>query len=109
MNGLCGHCHRVQRLLYGDTVAPHLIPVGWADCPGGYEVSERVVEQASGPESTVVGSVTETEMVTLLAATMIENGWTLRDGEFVVQPVTAALTLVRAMMLGSTVDDSEQG
>jgi len=112
MNGVCVNCRQVQRL-HGGMVPPHLIPSVWVDCEGGEKPPERLTEESTAPESTVVGTVSEVEMITLLAAAMIESGWTVLDGPLglrpsVVLPVTAAQTLVRAMLLGSAVDDPEK-
>lgn len=112
MNGVCDDCGQVQRLC-GGVVAPHLVPSVWIECPGGERPPVRATEETPAPESMVVGTVSETEMVTLLAAAMIENEWTVLDGPLglrpsVVLPVTAARALVRAMLLGSAVDDPEK-
>ena len=92
-----------------DGLVPHLAPATrWVDCRSGPPVT--LTDREPAPETTEVGSVTEAEMINLLAAAMIERGWTVVVPVGVapmtpMTPTAAATELVRAMLLGAVSTD----
>jgi hypothetical protein len=99
MNGVCPHCRRTQRL-YDGMVVPHLAAATrWVECPGGGAIAMVRTDREPAAETTEIGSVTETGMINLLAAAMIERGWTVASADAAsLPPVTAAILLVQDMM-----------
>lgn len=98
----------MQRL-YGDVVAPHMIPVEWRECLGGGRSPMQATDEAPEPETSMVGSLDETETINLLAAAIIGREWrVISPGGEALSPVTVAILLMRDMMLGAASNESRK-
>lgn len=115
INAVCPQCHHVQRI-YRDnannTIAPHLLRSPddgqWTYCPGSGVRAVRFTHEEPVQEVVEIGSITEVGMIHLLAAAIIEHGWTILAGLAPLTPLDAAATLVRDMVLGSLADGPER-
>lgn len=113
MNATCPHCQETQRTsgsAAGLRLVPHLLYAesGWLYCSGSGLLAEQLTDSQPAAENTEVGSLTDAALIDLLAITIIERGWTVRDGDAELTPTAVATTLVQAMLQGAMTEDPER-